>query len=1121
MVHIPHGTDSIRLSTYSIVPGSLALTVFTNGIAQPMDSDAYDLEPFSALLFCPACITADSAIAVFSVLPYDLSMPYYNKNRKLLDSLDLNNTPYTYAPSDKDPYLQISGLDYSGSFSRGISFGNNQDVVVQSNFNLQMHGTLQNDVEVDASITDNNIPIQPEGNTQQIQEFDKVYITLHKDAHTLTMGDFDITHPPGYFMQFYKKVQGAGYTGTYTLPSGNSLQSTLDLAVAKGLYAKQEIPILEGNQGPYKLKGNNGETFIIILAGTERVYMDGILLQRGAEQDYIMDYNSGEITFTPNRLLTKDKRIYIEFEYSDKSYFRSLAYSAHTFTGAEDKLTVQLNIYSEQDGKNQPLDQTITSDDRLILENAGDSVQTAFASGVDSIAFDASRILYKMIDTLGFDSVFVYSTDPDSAKYALRFTELGANKGNYLLSASLANGRVYTWVAPVDGIPQGSAEPVVLLAAPVRKQMVTLGGKYTIDKNNEIHTEVAFSNNDVNTFSTKGNGDNSGLAYTAGYAHDGDLGKLAHWSGTLDYEYTGKTFSALERYRDVEFERDWNILDTKTANEQLIRAGLHMDKSNTWNLTARSTAFVRQDIYTGFMQDVRGTYNTAKWQLYAGGSYLHSAEDSLSSQFIRPDAGISRTFPSWGGWKTGVRYEGEHNALHTSGDTLSALSYYYDQMEYFVSTADTSAKSIQASVIQRTDKAPDILSFATATNGITYQLRGSLPAGKAGGLQGQIAYRVLEIRDSTLTEQQPEKSILGRLQHNLVIKKGLLTSDIFYELGSGQEPKREYTFVEVEPGLGVYTWNDYNENGIAELGEFEVAVFADQANYIQVYVPTDEYIRTNANTFNYSIGINPKSVLYNAKGFGAFAAKFSSQSNMQLTRKAIDDGSFTGYIPFAAVDDSVLVNASTYVQHTIFYDRTASKFGMDYSFLQTGSRQVITIGAESREKQEQKFTIRYKLNTLISFNGQYSKGKKTGYSAAFENKNFTIPYYAVQPKLRLNKGAAFSINMDYTFLSSYNIEGTETLQSNAISSDIRYNVLTKSTLTARISYVRIDFVGDAESPVGYSMLEGLQDGDNILWSLNLDRKLSTILQMSASYEGRKTGDAPINHIGKLQIRALF
>ena len=99
--------------------------------------------------------------------------------------------------------------------------------------------------------------------------------------------------------------------------------------VAKGKFATIEVPPIENVQGPYRLSGPNGEQFIIVLANSERVYLDGRLQTRGFDADYTIDYNLAEVTFTPRHLITRNSRIRIDFEYSDLNYARSLFALSH------------------------------------------------------------------------------------------------------------------------------------------------------------------------------------------------------------------------------------------------------------------------------------------------------------------------------------------------------------------------------------------------------------------------------------------------------------------------------------------------------------------------------------------------------------------------------------------------------------------------------------------------------------------------------------------------------------------------------------------------------------------------------------------------------------------------
>ena len=109
-------------------------------------------------------------------------------------------------PDDLQLLKNGRGLKSSGVFSRSIGIGNNQNLVLNSTFNLQLNGDIGDDIQIRAAISDANIPIQPEGNTQQLNEFDRVFIELKKNKTKLLLGDYQQGNRESYFLKYFKKL---------------------------------------------------------------------------------------------------------------------------------------------------------------------------------------------------------------------------------------------------------------------------------------------------------------------------------------------------------------------------------------------------------------------------------------------------------------------------------------------------------------------------------------------------------------------------------------------------------------------------------------------------------------------------------------------------------------------------------------------------------------------------------------------------------------------------------------------------------------------------------------------------------------------------------------------------
>ncbi len=1127
-------TESQFLDSLTIIPHSISIqNVATNDILNPNN---YNLQN-NHLIWKDSVNDDTEYLITYRTFPYA-----FTATRQHLDTLKIAKNPkgdyigYAYRPTEDDQSINLLGnenLDYSGSFARGIAFGNSQDLVLNSSFNLQLAGTIGDDVEIVAAISDENVPLQPEGNTQNLQDFDQLSIQISKDNHELRAGDYELESPDSYFMNYYKKLQGATYRNTSNLFEKGILKGQASVALTKGKFARQTILVQEGNQGPYRLHGNEGESFLIILSSTERVYLDGRLLQRGLAYDYVIDYNRGDLTFTNKILITKDSRIVVEFEYSDQSYLRSIV--ALNSNYEQDNLRLFFNVYSEQDSKNTSGLNELSAPDKQLLASVGDAPDGAFGAGLRAADDSNDPIKYRLVDTLvagiQYDSILVYTTVVDNAQYTARFSEVGMGNGNYIRVPTAANGTVFQWVSPNDwGEPQGDFEPVVRLLAPALQQMYTVGADYQISEKASIQTEVALSNRDINRFSKLDSNDDLGMAMFSKFHYKTPFGKKdSTWQLSTDiaYEFKQTNFQNLKPYRAQEFIRDWNLSDLNTAlaNEHIGMASVQISKQNLGALQYRFSTFLKGNIYTGQQHFTKINAQKNDFDFLAKASLVNTESDIERSQFFRPNLDVSKTFEKLNNWTVGIYSEQEHNErFDVQMDTLRANSFAFGIYRIYLESAQDKPFQLGLHYQQRYDYNPLENNLVKATFAEEFNMNGQWSIPKNSNLRWNVTYRNLEIENSNLTKEVPLATILSNVEYGLAAFKGAIRSNTTYQISSGQEPQLAYNYIEVNTGEGLYQWNDYNQDSLQQVNEFEIAVNQDLARYIRVSVLTDDFIRMNKVQFNQSFALNPAAIWRQKEGCRKALSRFSTQSIFKISRRTRETPEVQNWNPFQLnLNDTALVATNSTIQNTLFFNRTALLFDAQIGMTDNRNRTVLNTGFESRRRAEQFAAVRYLFIKKITTKLRVAQGRRTADSELFDSRDFSIAWQAVKASLDYQIKNDFRFGLAYIWSDSENdlLTGGETALQKAFEFNMIYNQSATTALKLDLSYVNVDYIGPSNTPVAYALLEGLQDGENFLWNLTLDRQMAKNIQLSIGYEGRKTGVLPTVHIGRMQVRATF
>ncbi|MCX7021805.1 MAG: hypothetical protein NTW26_05960, partial [bacterium] len=356
----------------------------------------------------------------------------------------------------------------SGSKGVGLRLTSGQGLGVVQSLDVALSGELASGLYLEGVLSDSDLPVSVEGTSAELEELDEVRLSAWTDHMRLDLGDY--------------YTRGEGEPGTDRYGPGErrfeGVQLNLDytgwglwgaVSRAKGQAAANRFNPTPGVCGPYQLLGDSGETNLVLVAGSEEVYLNGVRLSRGLGADYTVDYSLGTVTFNPALALHASDEVLVRFSYSSLGYRRD-------FYGGRFRLGIGpgdlfLAYYHEGDDPASDL-WGLTDADRDMLSRAGDRPVSRPLSGPDAFEYVG--------DGEG-DYDLVY--DPRTGQYSFQPSPGGAYRRRI-------------WTIP----------------APSRHRLAVFGGDLLRWEDFRLTGELALSDYDQNLFSELDDDDNAALA---------------------------------------------------------------------------------------------------------------------------------------------------------------------------------------------------------------------------------------------------------------------------------------------------------------------------------------------------------------------------------------------------------------------------------------------------------------------------------------------------------------------------------------------------------------------------------------------------------------------------------
>ena len=699
---------------------------------------------------------------------------------------------------------------------------------------------------------------------------------------------------------------------------------------------------------------------------------------------------------------------------------------------------------------------------------------------------------------------------------------MGLNKGNYKLVSSTANGRVFAWVAPVDDVPQGDYEPVLMLTAPISQQLATVGIDFAARENTRIQSEVALSHYDQNTFSKKDRQDDFGMAYLLNIS---DIETFASKSDSLPWklesraqlQFLSRNFTPFESFREVEFARQYNLATDYAANrsEWMAQACVALTKPGRHHLRYGLNYFNRVGEVNALRNELTTDDRWREWWLRTNTSYLMSRDSVQKTRYTVSRIQLSKR---WEPLTFNIDNLLEYNVFRDSKtDTLRLNSYAFNELNAAIQSPDKAKHQFLLGYKNRVELAPDSqrMRHKQTIHEVRAQYRFAQIKNQSFSLNA--TYRHQSLLDS-IGKSAGEHYFVGNVQYTGRFLRNTLILNTYYETGSGMELKKTYTFIKVAKGQGTHVWNDYNGNGIEELDEFEVAAFPDEAEYVKVWIAGTDYVNVWQNQWTQSLQLRPAAVWASKKGFRKFLSRFSDVLTLNATLKH----KTRMFIPFARPEeDSNLVANRFILTNTFSFNNSGNPFAFDFIVQKNVNTQYLYYGLETNDVEYQELILKSTpVQPLYLQTSLQHRNTRNG-SSCFSSRQYLVETWSAGQEIRLQFQNRYTAALKGLYVHKDNLQGEEKVQRLNAELSFLYRMLNIGTISLSAEYIYMQGDVGENSTVSYFMLEGLNLGRNFLWTLSGQISVTQFLQLAVQYQGRAVQGHAVIHTGTVTLNAVF